>query len=515
MKTELIALRGKLYTKPFQLEGGQRVIIGRGDDADVHILDAGLSRHHCYLERVEDTFTLGDMESRNGTWVNGKRITTAELKHGDKVKLGAIEFEFRAEPERRRKEANLIASYPEGIGTEFKERLALDKTDLMRLPKEFQNVENFRRVQRDLSTIYKVGNLINAEEVPERLFSHVMDTIFDVTGADRGYLLVESDDRGKLKTVVMRRRPGVEAQLSSTFSSTVVDECFKTGVSIIRSDLAKDDHFGTAESVIMQNIHSVMCVPVETLDRPLGVIYVDSLAEARAFTKHELELLGAIGKQAGIAIQRIRLLKQIRQLFHGTVQALVATIEAKDVYTRGHSQRVTEYALDIAQAMHMAHEAVTAIELAGYLHDVGKIGVAEHILNKPRQLSDEEYEIIKRHPEVGATIIRNIRRAAPIASIVRHHHERWDGDGYPDGLSGERIPLLARVLAVADAFDAMTSKRPYRDRLPTSKALGELEAMSGSQFDPQIASVMIDLVQSGKVQPPEAEPAEPQPEEQS
>ncbi len=179
----------------------------------------------------------------------------------------------------------------------------------------------------------------------------------------------------------------------------------------------------------------------------------------------------------------------------GANRALVAAVEARDPYTRGHSDRVTAYALSIGHQLGMPEARLEILELAGLLHDVGKIGVPEAVLNKPARLQTTEFDVIHRHPVQGADIVRNIRHplTADVTRAVLHHHERWDGQGYPQGLSGTDIPLEARILAVADTFDALTSDRPYRKGMTGEEADRILATLAGTQLDPEVAAAFREV----------------------
>ncbi|MCX7795152.1 MAG: HD-GYP domain-containing protein [bacterium] len=181
--------------------------------------------------------------------------------------------------------------------------------------------------------------------------------------------------------------------------------------------------------------------------------------------------------------------------FHEFIESLTEILEMKDVYTKGHSNRVAEYASMIAKAMGFCEERVYAIHMAGHLHDIGKVGVCDQVLKKNGRLTCEEYEEIKRHSVLGYNILVKAEGFKEMAIAVRHHHERWDGKGYPDGLIGENIPLGSRILGIADAFDAMTTERPYRRALTLVEAIEELKRCSGSQFDPKLVEVMISIIQ--------------------
>ena len=191
-------------------------------------------------------------------------------------------------------------------------------------------------------------------------------------------------------------------------------------------------------------------------------------------------------------------IKNIRQknetLTYQIMETLVHTIEAKDKYTKGHSTRVAEYSKLLAQKMGMSEEEQISIFFMATLHDIGKISIDDRIINKPAKLTDEEYAVIKKHPEIGFNILKNMSEIKDIEYGARWHHERFDGKGYPDGLSGEEIPLFARIIAVADTYDAMTSNRSYREVLPQRKVRAEIERVSGTQLDPIIAHCMIELI---------------------
>ena len=186
------------------------------------------------------------------------------------------------------------------------------------------------------------------------------------------------------------------------------------------------------------------------------------------------------------------------RLFVSSIKALANAIEARDSYTRGHSERVTKYSVKIAQKMGIDGEEVEKIRYAAVLHDIGKIKIKEEILNKPGKLTNEEFNILKQHPTHGAKMLKPVEEFNEILPYLYHHHERFDGRGYPQGLSGVNIPLASRIMAVADTFDAMTSNRPYRRAMPVSKAVTELENNSGTQFDPDIVKIFLAIIKNEK-----------------
>ena len=186
--------------------------------------------------------------------------------------------------------------------------------------------------------------------------------------------------------------------------------------------------------------------------------------------------------------------ERLEQAYLESVQTLRYTVEAKDTYTRGHSDRVSEYSVLIGEKLNLSEEEIKLLKIGGLFHDIGKIGIPDNILQKQAKLTDEEYSEIKNHPSIGAHILGAATIFKDIIPIVKHHHERYDGKGYPSGLKGEEIPYLARITAVADTFDAMTSRRSYRDALDIQIVKDEIKKCEGTQFDTKIAEAFLDIL---------------------
>jgi len=207
----------------------------------------------------------------------------------------------------------------------------------------------------------------------------------------------------------------------------------------------------------------------------------------------DIKLIDAVGEFLGVFHENVCRYNEQREMFLGTLHAMTGSVDAKDPYTRGHSDRVAHLGRQLALAAGLSVDEAEQVRIAGLLHDVGKIGVPERVLLKAGRLDDAEFEALKRHPVIGRDILDGVRPMAPMLPGVLHHHERWDGRGYPHGLAGERIPRIARILAVADAFDAMSSNRAYRDAMPRAKALEEIVRCAGTQFDPELAPLFVRL----------------------
>lgn len=230
-------------------------------------------------------------------------------------------------------------------------------------------------------------------------------------------------------------------------------------------------------------------------------VLMDCINEAEAYCyilkPYEPSELMAVVNQALLlrerTLENVDIVKQLKKLLFGTIGAICEALEEKDTYTIGHSRRVTQYSLMLANELNLSPLYIQKLQLAGLLHDIGKIGTPESILNKSGRLTDDEFDEIKRHPDRGADIIKNLKQLGEVIEWVRSHHERYDGRGYPNRLAGDEIPLGAAILGVADTYDAMTSDRSYRKGLPHEVALGEIKKCSGSQFNPIIADAFVRI----------------------
>jgi len=211
------------------------------------------------------------------------------------------------------------------------------------------------------------------------------------------------------------------------------------------------------------------------------------------FSSDEMQFLHAVAEFLGIFHGNLARFIEQQAMFTGTLKALTASIDAKDPYTRGHSERVALLTRKLAQAMGMSSQDVETYYVSALVHDLGKIGVPEAVLCKIGKLDDTDYAWIKRHPEMGHRILKDIPAMEAMLPGVLHHHERWDGRGYPSGLVGEQIPLMARVIAFADTFDAMSSMRSYRAVLPREQIIAEIRACAGAQFDPSLVETFLAL----------------------
>jgi putative nucleotidyltransferase with HDIG domain len=456
------------------------------------------------VEEQADGLVVTDLNASNGTFVNGQRIKRQPLRQGDEVEIGAVKLAVEEAPQRR----------PHGLSCLFTDR-GLAEEHVVRRPRAAETTlfaagrqepgaPPEPRVQRHLAALYKVNSAIDPEVRPARLMAVVMDAVLEVIRAERGFFLLSDEETGELRPRVVRVAPGSSADPQLPVSRAVVRQCVERRLAILCRDLMADERYREGDRLAMDHIRSVLCAPLDAGGRVVGALYLDTASEGAAFDEQDLELLGAIARQAGLALHRAELIEDLERLSVGAIEMLVATVEAKDIYTYGHSARVSKLARRVAERMGLDERQQEKIKIAALLHDIGKIGIPEAILGKPGDLTEDELAYVHSHPGIGESIIRQMgsKRVADLCPLVRSHHERLDGSGYPDGLAAGAIPLGARILAVADAYDAMTSNRPYRAPFTSDAAIAELRSHAGIEYDVRAVEALVAL--RGEQRPPTA-----------
>lgn len=293
---------------------------------------------------------------------------------------------------------------------------------------------------------------------------------------------------------VVKREEGL-AQASPPAVNACVSRWLKTEKDLLMLTPVMPNEPLVRAELQTSRLSSVLCMPMVTKGIVVGGLVVYKGEGRPSYTQVDIELLAILCGQAAIAIDNIRLFEDLQRTHFEAMKALAQAIEAKDQYTRGHCDRTVEYAMAIAEKLTLSDEEKKALRYAAFLHDVGKIGIHESILAKEGRLTEDEYRMMQSHPSLGADIIKGVEFLEPVVPLVYHHQERYDGKGYPAGLIGEAIPLGARIVAVLDTFDAMTSNRPYRKAMPLDKALAELRRCAGTQFDPQVVGAFVTVLE--------------------
>lgn len=243
---------------------------------------------------------------------------------------------------------------------------------------------------------------------------------------------------------------------------------------------------------------SLLVVPLTNKFKKIGVVALIREIEKKKYGAPELQLLTIFAAHTASSVENARLYGQLQDLTMQIIRSYANAVEAKDIYTRGHSDRVALYATQLGRALGLNSDELDLLYTAGVLHDIGKIGIPDVILNKPSALTAEEFEIIKKHPEIGKSILYNVDSLRDAIPIIYHHHERFDGKGYPDQLHGDDIPFLARVICVVDSFEAMTSDRAYRNAMGYDRVVGIFESGAGSQWDTHLVQVWLDIIRKEK-----------------
>jgi putative nucleotidyltransferase with HDIG domain len=358
------------------------------------------------------------------------------------------------------------------------------------------------RAGEQLLALLRAGHHLVHIDKEEDLLRSILNDAVTVLDAQRGAIvLIEGpDNRLQLRALVTGRnepraalagRPEPDGRFP--FSTSLANRCVTRGESILCHRVDEDPELAVAQSIAAGTMGSVLCVLLRTPRRTVGVLHLDRSPWQKPFTNEDLRLADGLAAHVSAGIECAQLLRKQRDLFLNTITILAQAVELRDEYTGGHTQRVSTYSLLLAQHLGMPASDVELIRIGTPLHDIGKIGIDDAILRKPDRLTPDEFELMKLHTVKGAEIIDTIPDLHPIKPIIRHHHERWDGRGYPDGLGGEAISPLARVVALADAFDAMTSERPYRKGMSAEAAFAEIERQGGRQFDPTFASAFLAI----------------------
>ncbi len=378
---------------------------------------------------------------------------------------------------------------------------ATDDTEIGRLEADFNAMaaalqarsESLEKKALDLSALHESSRVVGSTLELGPLLEGALDSALRVCGGDTGYVALLDDEGDGLVVRALRGPASVPARVDrvgESLAAWVVREARPLLVNRSADDpgLHVDAVTGAACAV---------SVPLPAAEGPIGALTVGTRRTDVSFGADDVRLLGTIANHVTTALGTVEAFNHLHDSYIATVRSLAAAVDAKDTYTRGHSDRVARFATLTASRMDLAHEQHLALEMAAYLHDIGKIGIPEDILLKPGRLTDEEMLTMRDHPLIGANILEPVSFPWPITPIVRHHHERWDGTGYPSGLEGTRIPVLARVLAVADAYEAMIADRPYRQGVSPEQGLAELEACAGSQFDPAVVAAFTAAVGDG------------------
>jgi len=474
----------------------ESTFVGRDKTLKIFLDDNSVSRKHAEISLTKNGWQVCDLGSTNGTFINGKKISKKSflLLLNDTVQFGEIALHVEAihdlPPTKPMDEVDTDEFNIESVySSKWDEALQSLGVLGNRTPKAGEKTFALLRAGHYLANIAK----------QEELLKNILTDTVAVLDAQRGAIALLSPITNML--VLKSIETGIESKnnikitsIRIPYSDTIAQRCMTKGESILYkcSDNLKSVG-GEAGSISEGVMGSILCVLLRTPRKKLGILHLDRNPLQPEFTKEDLKLADALAANVSSGIECAMLLDKQRNLFLNTVTILAQAVELRDIYTGGHTQRVTAIAMLLANEAKMTEDELDKIRTGTPLHDIGKIGIDDAILRKPSKLTNEESEIMKQHTTKGAAIIMLVPDLVEIIPIVRSHHERWDGKGYPDGLMGEKIPRIARVVAIADAMDAMVSERPYRKGLSLEQAFEEIGKGRNTQFDPALVDVFVGM----------------------
>jgi HD-GYP domain-containing protein (c-di-GMP phosphodiesterase class II)/pSer/pThr/pTyr-binding forkhead associated (FHA) protein len=480
--------KGKIV--PVSIE--QPVRIGREHLAAIQVLDKGVSREHAEIYRVGEMIFIRDLKSRNGTFVNDERVGEELLRQGDVIRVGSTQLLFESG-----QAGPPVSEISYAEEESFKTSLDLKVDDLFSTAAAPGNVsEHFRAVCR-------ASQLLHSAPEVQKLFDSLLDLIQDHIPADHLFIFLQDPDSGLIVPRASRQK---KSGGSFAVSRTILKRVISEARAILTADAMQDERFKTGDSIVLNQIRSVLCVPILAELHPIGALYAVNARLAETFDENDLELLTAVGAQLGAHLNHLRRRDEQQRLYQGLLGRLVTLLEDHTPGASGHAERVGRYASAIARELSLPEPQIQVLQLAGLLHALGRL--------LPGGRGRSEEDSLKQ----GLEALAPLPYLKDIAAVLAAVHERLDGSGRPKGLKGEQIPIGARVLAVADAFDCALTESgadvsPERlDAHAVRKAFTELDAQVGAAFDHEVLRALMLAFRHG-VLLPSSSPSPPGPTE--
>ncbi len=386
----------------------------------------------------------------------------------------------------------------------IRERSILKENELLteevKLKKALEQInKKLESKVREQAVLFAISDTLSHIKNTNELYNSIVKLACALTGASQSYFWVVNREEGQL--ILMGASGPYDSAMETVSMDRLEVPCVRVAVEELPIYVTKSaDNDGGGSSSNTPGLKNQVLVPFNIRNEIFGVLAVCGDNHGSYLGEEAIFLMHLLAERASLTMENLLLYDSLSMNLYATLRALVRSLEAKDPYTKLHSQRVTHIALRLGEFMGVNDEDLEVLEFAGNLHDIGKIGIRDQVLMKPGRLTRDEYEIIKAHPVIGEEIVSHLGLMTEAKGIIRHHHERWDGKGYPDGLAGDSIPALARILAVADTYDAMTTDRPYRKGHSPAKAHEEIVANSATQFDPDAVAAFSDLFKSKPAQ---------------
>lgn len=460
------------------LEPQRETVLGRDAACEVVLVHPSISRRHAVICLREGAYTVEDL-STNGLFVNGEQVALHRLANGDSLVLGAdTEHPIRFSSEDSRLEMTM---------TQFQYDFTTGALG---------DIKNLRK-------LIEVNKAITTSLEMEEVFELLLEGILEIASGARAMILLRRDD-GEMETVYEKNLEQTGSLIAGKgISGSVVARVVESGAPVLINDVADNPDFEAQASIQALDLRSIVAIPLNysqaymrTADAPsalMGVVYVDSRSARRRFKQDDLDLMLAFSTQGAISLENAKLHRDLQESYLELIMSLAEAVEIKDRYTRGHSDLVSRYGVAIAERLGLTDNEIEVVKRGGMLHDVGKIGIDEAILNKDGSLTDEEFDEIKRHPLYGADILKPIAFLRGERQIVLQHHEKMDGSGYPHGITGDEISIGARIIAVCDVYEGVTSNRPYRKPMKPPKVVKLLEEEAGEKLDAEIVAAFLEM----------------------
>lgn len=480
-------------------ESDSALRIGSHDDMDVVLHDLSIARFHAEIEHKAGAWLVRNhaAKGRPGTTLNGIPLERGEcsLKAQDVLQCGGLRLQVTVlEPTESTTAPEANGAAPNGnlVSGYMRVQAATNRSWDEALQKFTFDHRPRSAGQSGMLTLVRTGHHLRHIASLDELLRSVLSEVVSALGAQRGSIVLQDEHTGQLELRSVLG-PALSGPSQKCYSRTLAERVFHQGESLLSRDVRVDNDLNAARSVQLGTMSSIICALLRSPRQRLGVLQLDRGPLQSPFEEEDLYLADAIAASVAVGIESAQLVEKQREQFVQTVASLARAVEMRDQYTGDHTRRVTDYALMLAEEISLPAVERYHIQVGTPLHDIGKIGIDDAILRKPGKLTIDEFESMKSHTLKGAAILESMCSLTPMIPIVRNHHERWDGNGYPDRLAGNRIAITARVVSVADAFDAMTSDRPYRRALTSDQAYHELVHMAGSHFDPQCIGAFLRL----------------------
>ena len=477
----------------FQLASPGPISIGREISCGIVLADRAVSRQHATLSWTPPTtqepgsWRLEDLGSSGGTVVNGMRLSPGKalpLQHGDQIQIAPWNFDVIDQQSSINGARTIVMS---GAKEQQQEGTQIERVTIS-APATF--------AQNQLVLLLQSNEAIHKAKDESAIYEALVNAVSKSTGFEN-VAFVRSTGQGEAVDVLAQVGNIQDPSGKTRMSRTMLRQA-REGPVVAKANATGG---GIAMSLQGMDVRRAICIPVEFAGTLFGFLYLDDSQQRDDAMLTEIASVAGVvartaaqslGNQQHVRMEQ-RLAREQQLMFEGLINSLILTIDAKDPYTRGHSERVSTYAKMLAEAADLGSEMIERASRCGKVHDIGKINVPGDILRKPARLTDEEFAQITVHPEVSYKILYPIPQMRDVLPGVLEHHEKWDGSGYPHKLAGDKISVLGRIICIADCFDAMTTTRSYRPAREVGEVLVEIEKCLGKHFDPELGKIFLSI----------------------